>query len=158
MRLSTCPSRCDLKLVQSKILWTCNSLTQGSAAGISCVIDLPQLGKFVTGGYDHAVRVWSLGEGMQHASDIPLDIKHSSLVQSLLHLEDTGQKLVTAGADCCVNVWDMPSQTALNTIKTSNSVYHVHRTPIPHTILFEVSLKTSRSLMLFIKAAIGSPS
>lgn len=95
---------------------------------------------FVSGGYDHIVHLWSLSPSIDVPTPEPrpIDIKHSSKVQSLLSVDVTSPKLLTAGADCFVNVWDLPSERPLITIRTSNSVYHLHPTVRPECVLFEV--------------------
>ena len=67
-----------------------------------------------------------------------LPVKHTALVQSLLPVRDTSHKLVTAGADCKVNIWELASERVVNTFKVSNSVYHIHRTDLPYGLLLEV--------------------
>ena len=47
--------------------------------------------------------------------------------------------LVVAGADCCVNVWDLQSERPVRTLRTSNSVYQLHRTNRPECVLLEVN-------------------
>ncbi|OCH88316.1 hypothetical protein OBBRIDRAFT_813720 [Obba rivulosa] len=94
---------------------------------------------FATGGYDHVVHLWKLTEDSQGAIASPLAIRHASLVQSLLPICDTSCKLVSAGADCSVHLWDLSSERVVNTMKTSNSVYHVHKTLTSFSTLLEVA-------------------
>ncbi|PCH41439.1 hypothetical protein WOLCODRAFT_151482 [Wolfiporia cocos MD-104 SS10] len=68
-----------------------------------------------------------------------LFMKHNSVVQSLLPIRDTSHKLVSAGADCNVHFWDLSSQRVVNTIKTSNPVYHIHEATSPFCTLLEVA-------------------
>ncbi|KAF7313644.1 WD-REPEATS-REGION domain-containing protein [Mycena chlorophos] len=107
--------------------------------GVSAVAPVKQPLSFATGGYDHEVHLWKLAEDFSSATPHLLNIRHNSLVQSLLCLFDTSRKLVSAGADCCVNFYDLSSQRIYSTIRTSNSVYHVHPTPSPFCTLFEIA-------------------
>lgn len=59
-------------------------------------------------------------------------------MQSLLPMRDTSHKLVSAGADCTVNVWDLSSERLVNTLKASNSVYQLHPSYSPFCTLWEV--------------------
>lgn len=70
---------------------------------------------FITGGYDHAVHLWTLAPSLDpsHVEVDMIDVKHTSTVQSLLAIEDTSTKLLSAGADCAVNIWDLPSERIL---------------------------------------------
>ncbi|KAJ7068101.1 hypothetical protein C8F01DRAFT_1049977 [Mycena amicta] len=113
-----------------------NSLKRG---GVSCVAPIKQPWLFASGGHDHNVHLWKLEEDFSSATPQLLDIKHSSLVQSLLGVVDTSRKLVSAGADCSVNLYDLSSQRVVNTLRTSNSVYHLHPTPSPFCSLFELA-------------------
>ncbi|KAI9067557.1 WD40 repeat-like protein [Trametes sanguinea] len=94
---------------------------------------------FATGGYDHMVHLWSISAGRPPTPSEPLAIKHTSMIQSLLALRDTSRKLVSASADCSVNVFDLPSERVVNTLKLSNSVYHVHPTNSQSCVLLEVA-------------------
>ncbi|KAJ6629173.1 WD40-repeat-containing domain protein [Mycena sp. CBHHK59/15] len=94
---------------------------------------------FASGGYDHCVHLWKVKGDFSAASPEPLNIKHNSQVQSLLAIRDTSHKLVSAGADCNVHVWDLSSERAVHTMKTSNSVYHAHTTTSPFCTLLEVA-------------------
>ncbi|KAI0676853.1 WD40-repeat-containing domain protein [Trametes maxima] len=85
-----------------------------------------QPGLFATGGYDHLVHLWSFSPNKPPKTTGPLTIKHSSLVQSMLAIRDTSHKLLTASADCSVSVFDLASERVVNTLKLSNSIYHVH--------------------------------
>jgi WD40 repeat protein len=64
---------------------------------------------FATGTIDHFVYLWKVQEGfstsMQH-----LAIKHTALIQSLLPIQDSSHKLLSAGADCTVNIYDLSSE------------------------------------------------
>ncbi|KAH9853782.1 WD40-repeat-containing domain protein [Lenzites betulinus] len=97
-----------------------------------------QPGLFATGGYDHLVHLWSYSGDKPTASSVPLPIRHTAAVQSLLAIRDTSHKLVTAGADCTVNVFDLSSERVVNTLKLSNSVYHVHPAISEFCSLFEI--------------------
>jgi WD40 repeat protein len=101
---------------------------------------------FASGGYDHGVHLWTLKEDLSSASPSQLAIKHNSIVQSLVSIRDTSHKLVSAGADNNVHVWDLSSERVVNTVKTSNSVFHAHPTSSPFCILLEVGMSISYQL------------
>ncbi|GBE79291.1 hypothetical protein SCP_0204890 [Sparassis crispa] len=108
--------------------------------GVSVVCSMMQPRMFATGGYDHMVHLWTVPEDIaQTSAPTPLAIKHSSIVQSLLPIRDTSHKLVSAGADCNVHIWDLSSERVVNTLKTSNSVYHAHQALSPYCTLLEVA-------------------
>ncbi|KAJ7507600.1 WD40-repeat-containing domain protein [Mycena galericulata] len=107
--------------------------------GVSAVASMMQPLTFVSGGYDHVVHLWTLEDDLASASPVVLNIKHNSQVQSLLAIRDTSHKLVSAGADCSVHIWDLSSERVVHTIKTSNSVYHAHPTTSPFCTLLEVA-------------------
>jgi WD40 repeat protein len=114
--------------------------------GISSLTALSTPFKFASGGYEHEVRLWSLdSEDFEAASSERLNIKHTSLVQSLLYIGDTSSKLISAGADRNVHLYDLSSERVVNTLKASNSVYHVHKTPSSFCTLLEVCFDTSSS-------------
>ncbi|KIP12819.1 hypothetical protein PHLGIDRAFT_136398 [Phlebiopsis gigantea 11061_1 CR5-6] len=94
---------------------------------------------FVTGGRDHRVHAWTIPEDPTKTSAQEISIKHTAMVQSLLPIRDTSHKLVTAGADCRVNIWDFASTRVVNTFKVSNSVFHLHSATIPYCTLLEVA-------------------
>ena len=106
--------------------------------GISAVCFMTQPGMFATGGYDHGVHLWSLPSNGPPTPSGPLAIKHTSVVQSLLAIRDTSRKLVTASADCSVNLFDLPSERVVNCLKLSNSVYQVTSGPSEFCTLLEV--------------------
>lgn len=93
---------------------------------------------FVSGGYDHVVHIWTVKEDFTSASPSQLAIKHAAAVQSLLPIRDTSHKLISASADTHVHIWDFSSERVVNTMKTSNSVYHAHKTSSPYCTLLEV--------------------
>jgi WD40 repeat protein len=105
---------------------------------VSAVTTMMQPFMFASGGHDHIVHLWDINADVSSASPRPLAIKHNSLVQSLLSIRDTSHKLVSAGADCNVHLWDLASERVVNTMKTSNSVYHAHETSSPFCTLLEV--------------------
>lgn len=109
--------------------------------GVSAVCAMMQPLMFASGGQDHVVHLWTAEEDLASASPSQLAIKHNSVVQSLLPIRDTSHKLVSAGADNSVHVWDLSSERVVNTIRTSNSVFHAHPTSSPYCILLEVSNK-----------------
>ena len=97
-----------------------------------------QPGRFATGGYDHRVHLWSIPSDVSKTTSEQIFVKHTALVHTLLPLRDTSHKLLTAGADCRVNVWDLSSQRVVNDTRVSNPVYHLHRTDNQHCVLLEV--------------------
>ncbi|CDO74059.1 hypothetical protein BN946_scf185043.g109 [Trametes cinnabarina] len=105
--------------------------------GISAVCAMMQPDMFATGGYDHFVHLWSISAGRPPTPSAPLALKHTSVVQSLLAIRDTSRKLITASADCSVNIFDLASERVVNTLRLSNSVYHVHPTVSQFCILLE---------------------
>ncbi|KAI0921579.1 hypothetical protein AcW2_006504 [Taiwanofungus camphoratus] len=107
--------------------------------GVSAICSMLEPSMFVTGGYDHMVHLWNVMDDISRSSHTLLKIKHASLVQSLLTIRDTSHKLISAGADCTVHFWDLSSERVVNTLKTSNSVYHVHRALSPFCTLMEVA-------------------
>ncbi|KAI0356649.1 WD40 repeat-like protein [Trametes cingulata] len=98
-----------------------------------------QSSTFATGGYDHNVHLWRLSGYNVSEPPATLAIRHTAVVQSLLAIRDTSHKLVTASADCSVNIFDLSSLRVTNTLKVSNSVYHVHPTDSEFTTLLEVA-------------------
>ncbi|KAJ7276249.1 WD40-repeat-containing domain protein [Mycena haematopus] len=94
---------------------------------------------FASGGYDHCVHLWTIKDGLSSAYPQTAAIKHNSQIQSLLAIRDTSHKLLSAGADCNVHIWDLSSERVVNTLKPSNSVYHVHSTTSPFCTLLEVA-------------------
>ncbi|KAF8897349.1 WD40-repeat-containing domain protein [Infundibulicybe gibba] len=108
-------------------------------SGVSALATMMQPHMFASGGHDHLVHVWDINPELSSASPKTLGIKHSSLVQSLLAIRDTSHKLVSASADCSVQIWDLASERAVNTFRTSNSIYHAHKTPSPFCTLLEVA-------------------
>jgi WD40 repeat protein len=94
---------------------------------------------FATGGADHAIHIWNVDHNLQTTrSGLPLAIKHTSLIHSLLPIQDSSHKLVSSGADCNVNVYDLTSERVVNAIKLSNPGFHVHRTGNPSNLLIQV--------------------
>ncbi|KAI0829439.1 WD40-repeat-containing domain protein [Trametes gibbosa] len=107
-------------------------------SAVSTICATLQPGVFATGGYDHLVHLWSYSGERLAVSSTSLPIRHTAVVQSLLAIRDTSQKLVTAGADCTVNIFDLSSERVVNTLKLSNSVYHVHPTMSEFCTLLEI--------------------
>jgi hypothetical protein len=95
---------------------------------------------FASGGLDHGVHLWTARQDFSLVSSSQLAIKHSSAVQSLLPIRDTSHKLVSAGADNNVHIWDLSYERVVNTMKTSNSVFHAHSAS-PYCILLEVGIR-----------------
>ncbi|KAJ3723181.1 hypothetical protein C8R42DRAFT_695763 [Lentinula raphanica] len=93
---------------------------------------------FATGGYDRVVHLWRLDSNHTSALAQPLAINHTNVVQSLLPICDTSHKLISAGADCKVNVYDLSSERVVNSFKTSNQISNLHRTHSPICTLLEV--------------------
>ncbi|KAJ7638665.1 WD40-repeat-containing domain protein [Roridomyces roridus] len=107
--------------------------------GVSAVAPMMQPLSFASGGYDHVVHFWRLGDDLSSASAQHLNIKHNSQVQSLLAIHDSSHKLLSAGADCSVHFWDLGSERVVHTLRPSSSVYHVHPTSSPFCTLLEVA-------------------
>ncbi|KAJ7937227.1 WD40-repeat-containing domain protein [Mycena leptocephala] len=107
--------------------------------GASTVAPMMQPLMFASGGYDHCVHLWTVKDDLSSASPTTLSIKHASQVQSLLAIRDTSHKLVSAGADCNVHIWDLSSERVVHTLKPSNSIYHTHPTTSPFCTLLEVA-------------------
>ncbi|KAJ7047548.1 WD40-repeat-containing domain protein [Mycena alexandri] len=107
--------------------------------GVSAVASMIHPLMFASGGYDHCVHLWSVKADLSSASPTALSIKHNSQIQSLLAIHDSSHKLVSAGADCSVNIWDLSSERVVHSLKTSNSVYHAHPTTSPFCTLLEVA-------------------
>ncbi|KAG0705476.1 WD40-repeat-containing domain protein [Suillus ampliporus] len=106
--------------------------------GTSVVSTMMQPLMFASGGHDHAVHIWNFSEDLMGVSSTLLAIKHTSVIQSLLPIRDTSHKLISAGADCNVHLWDLSSERVVHTFKTSNSPYHAHKTESPFCTLLEV--------------------
>ncbi|KAF7331935.1 WD-REPEATS-REGION domain-containing protein [Mycena kentingensis (nom. inval.)] len=108
--------------------------------GVSSVAAMHQPASFASGGHDHAVHLWTLEEeDFVSATPQLLHMKHTAVVQSLLGVFDTTRKVMSAGADCSVHLWDLSSERVVHSLKTSNSVYHVHSTSSPFRTLFELA-------------------
>ncbi|KAJ3476963.1 hypothetical protein NLI96_g10791 [Meripilus lineatus] len=119
---------------------TCHlPLEEGTVGGVTSVTALDEHRMFASGEYNHRIHLWSIPQDPAEMSGELLGIGHRSVVQSLLFTRDTSDKLLSAGADCSVNLWDLSSERTINTFKTSNSVYHAHRTPFPFCTLLEVA-------------------
>jgi len=126
-------------VLQIKYVGSFNRQSRGNKNhGVSAVSALMQPHMFVTGGFDHAVHLWNVKEGSDPICGPPLTIKHTALVQSLLSIRDSSQKLLSAGADCKVHVYDLSSERVMNTIQMSNSVFNIHRTTSPYCTLLQV--------------------
>lgn len=95
---------------------------------------------FTSGGHDHAIHIWNFSEDLTSVSSTLLAIKHTSMIQSLLPIRDTSHKLISAGADCNVHLWDLSSERVVHTFKTSSSPYHAHKTESPFCTLLEVRI------------------
>lgn len=106
--------------------------------GASVVSTMMQPLMFASGGHDHAVHIWKFSADFMGVSSTLLAIKHTSVIQSLLPIRDTSHKLISAGADCNVHLWDLSSERVVHTFKTSNSPYHAHKTESPFCTLLEV--------------------
>lgn len=111
----------------------------GKNRGASAVCAMMHSMMFASGGYDHAVHLWDASQDVSRPTPSPLAIRHTSTVQTLLAIRDTSHKLVSGGADCNVHIYDLSSERVVNTLKTSNSVYHAHEAISPFCTLLEVS-------------------
>lgn len=109
--------------------------------GVSSVATIPKTENylsFTSAGYDHVVQLWSLDTSFSSPpTSKVLRIHHSSVIHSMLVVEDGTPKLISAGADCCVNVYNLGAERTDYTIRTSNSVYQVHKTDRPECLLLE---------------------
>lgn len=99
---------------------------------------MPNSRSFVSGAYDHRIHLWTLPTDETPLACDKLAIKHSAVVQALLPVKDTGRKLLSAGADCTLNVFDMAAERVFRSVKTSNAVYHLHNLELPSCALLEV--------------------
>jgi len=113
---------------------------------------------FVSGGYDRTVQLWTVDESLSSARSLSLAIHHNSIVNSFATIKDTSLKVVSAGADCLVNIWDFASEHTIKTMRTSSMVYHVHSTVRPECILFEVAHRDSQFELHDYRTNIGRPS
>ncbi|KAK0205634.1 WD40-repeat-containing domain protein [Armillaria fumosa] len=107
--------------------------------GVSSVTAMMQPLMFATGGYDHTIHLWEVKPDFSAASPKVLAMKHNSVVQSLLSFQDTSHKLMSGGADCTINLYDLASERVVNTLKTSNIIYNSHTTSSPFCTLTEVA-------------------
>ncbi|KIY72928.1 WD40 repeat-like protein [Cylindrobasidium torrendii FP15055 ss-10] len=114
---------------------------QGKNAGVSAIFAMPDANKFVSGGHDHQVHLWSAADASSFA--LPkshlLPMKHNSAVYAFLTLSDTSTKIISGGADCIINVCDVPSTRVVTSFKTSNSIFNVHEVASPFCTLLEVA-------------------
>ncbi|KAI6134882.1 hypothetical protein EV401DRAFT_1901582 [Pisolithus croceorrhizus] len=107
--------------------------------GVSALATMLQPLKFASGGYDHQIHLWSMDDDLSHASSVQLTVRHTSMIHSLLPIRDTSHKLVSAGADRNVHLWDLCSERVARTLKTSNTPHNIHRTESPFCTLLEVA-------------------
>ncbi|KAK0191411.1 WD40-repeat-containing domain protein [Armillaria mellea] len=112
---------------------------QAKRGGVSSVTTMMQPLMFATGGYDHVIHLWEVKPDFSAASPKVLAMKHNSVVQSLLSFRDTSHKLMSGGADCIINLYDLASERVVNTLKTSNIIYNSHTTSSPFCTLTEVA-------------------
>ncbi|KAG5733038.1 hypothetical protein E4T56_gene3594 [Termitomyces sp. T112] len=136
-QLSWCRSRCGTD--KGEILFLLRPWNKNKKGGVSAVTSMMQPMQFATGGYDHTVHLWDVKSDLSGASPRTLAIKHTSHVQSLLAIRDTSHKLVSAGADCNVHIWDLSSERVVNTLRVSNIIYHLHTMTSPFCTLLEVA-------------------
>ncbi|KLO12840.1 WD40 repeat-like protein, partial [Schizopora paradoxa] len=113
---------------------------------------------FITGGYDRAIELWTVEKSLCSAVSVSLTIHHHSTIYSLTTLKDTSQKVVSSGADCIVNIWDLASERTIKSLRTSNMVYHVHATERPGCVLYEVAHRDSQFELHDYRAHLGRPS
>ncbi|KAL4076014.1 hypothetical protein J3A83DRAFT_4224445 [Scleroderma citrinum] len=107
--------------------------------GVSALTTMMQPLKFASGGYDHRIHIWTMEDDLSDALPVELAIKHTSVIHSLLAIRDTSHKLISAGADRNIHLWDLSSERVAHSIKISNSPYHAHRTESPFCTLLEVA-------------------
>jgi WD40 repeat protein len=94
---------------------------------------------FATGGTKNDVRLWTVNEDLSSVLQTRIAVDHSSHLLALLPLRDTSRKLLTAGADGRINVWDLSSERIVQIINVSHHVYNLYNTPMPYCVLAEVS-------------------
>ncbi|KAJ8698134.1 hypothetical protein PTI98_004873 [Pleurotus ostreatus] len=111
---------------------------QGRKSGVGTVAALPQEYAFVSGGHDRIIHLWNVDSDLKSAQPHTLAVKHRSLITSLLPVDDTGPKLISASADCSVQCYDFSSEKTIRTMKVSNPIYHVHTTDSPFCTLLEI--------------------
>ena len=117
--------------------------TESKKGGVSAMTNIEdQSLSFATGGYDHLVHLWDVQDDLISATCQPLAIKHTAQVQSLLSIHDTSRKLISASSDCNAHIWDLSSERVVNTLKASNSIFHLHKTRFPHCTLLEVRISS----------------
>jgi WD40 repeat protein len=75
----------------------------------SVVSPMLQVDMFASGGYDHAIHAWKMKEDMLPTAET-LAFNHTSVVQALLPVRDTSHKLISGGADCMMQVFDLSSE------------------------------------------------
>jgi len=115
-------------------------VTPGKPSGLTAICSMMQPLSFATGGADHAIHIWNVDHDLQTTCSVsPLAITHTSSIYSLLPIRDSGYKLVSSGADCNVNVYDLLSERVINTIKLSNPAFHVHHSGNPSTLLIQTA-------------------
>lgn len=111
----------------------------GKPKGLSAICSMIQPLRFATGGADHAIHMWNVDRDLQATcSASPLVINHTSQIHSLLPIKDSSHKLVSSGADCRVNVYDLSSERVVNTIMLSNVGFHIHHMENPSNLLIQV--------------------
>ncbi|GJE84668.1 WD40 repeat-like protein [Phanerochaete sordida] len=121
------------------VLLTRPSERGSTNAGASVVCAMLQPGAFATGGYDHKVHLWNAPGDVTQATARELPLRHSACVHALLPVRDTSHKLLSAGADCRVGVYELASERVVHAFKVSNAVYHLHDAGLPYCALFEVA-------------------
>jgi len=121
------------------VVWLERPLDPSRKGGISSMCTMTKPGMFASGGYDHRVHLWTIPSNPVRTSSEMLSIKHSSVVNALLPVKDTSHKLLTGGADCIVNVFELSSERVVNTFKTSNSVFQLHPSLSEFCTLLEVA-------------------
>jgi WD40 repeat protein len=126
--------------------------------GTSVVSTMMQPLMFASGGHDHAVHIWNFSPDFMGVSSTLLAIKHTSVIQSLLPIRDTSHKLISAGADCNVHLWDLSSERVVHTFKTSNSPYYAHKTESPFCTLLEVHMAIYCPICYISNVTAGWPS
>jgi WD40 repeat protein len=108
--------------------------------GISCVGPVEKSGsgiKFMSGGHDHTVRLWTVSSDTYTSKVDLLHDHHSSLVHALAY---TPKGQLVSASNCTVVLYDIAKGKKLDIRPSSNTIYRVHVQPNqPDVLATEVS-------------------